>query len=540
MTDRKRTPIRAPCLYLLAGIIGGLNVARLWDAPLLWLLSGSGGLTLAALLTTKQKKLWPIFFIAASTMTFWAYGILRIPQPPDPATLLLPPREANLTLEIRHILQDENRFGETTGIAKIISAPDLSRLSSKTSVYFGFKFPKDQSLLITQGLRLKATGVLTPVLHDDTHKFNGYLKNLGIHYRFNRVVKIEIVQPPPFFNQFCKKMNEHFQSYLCLGEPEGSGVANIYSAMLLGRTTELTQQQMERYRMTGTLHFFAISGLHIGVIATVIFQILNLIRVPREWNPMIGLPLLFLYVEITGAAPSAVRAFLMTAFFWASFACRRQRNALAALTSSAILVLLIQPTQLWGMGFQLSYCVVLSILLLGLPLYERLQFFQWLPKDSWTPMHRIWAWSGKKLCLLFAISFSAWLASMPMVAVFFGFIAPGSILLNMLLVNLAALAIITGVLSLSAALFLPAACTFINHSAWIAISLMDKIIILFTHVPGTVIDYHHSQGQSHYLALALYFSLLFWHHNQSSFRWWRLLAAPMTLIGIVAIAILVE
>ena len=118
------------------------------------------------------------------------------------------------------------------------------------------------------------------------------------------------------------------------------------------------------------MHFFAISGLHIGVIATAIAQFLLLIRIPRKVSPFIGLPLLFLYVQITGASPSAVRAFLMALFFWASFAFVRQRSPLAALAASAVFVLIFQPAQLWSIGFQLSYTVVLSILLFGLPLYE--------------------------------------------------------------------------------------------------------------------------------------------------------------------------
>ncbi len=546
MVNRKSIQIRAPGFYLLIGMIGGLNAAQLWDAPLFWLLVGASALALVTLTKIGNKRLWPLLFIAASTLTFWAYGIIRLPQHPDALALSLPPREAKLTLEVQRVLQVENRFGESTGIAKVISAPRLSRLTPKTPIYFRLKLPEDESVHVARRLQLKATGVLTPILHYDEGNFNSYLKSIGIHYRFNRAVKMEIIRPLSAFDQFCKKMNARFQGYLHLGKPEVSEIANIYSAMLLGRKIELTKKQMERYQMTGTMHFFAISGLHIGVIATVIFQFLSLIRVPRALNPLIGLPLLFLYVEITGAAPSAVRAFLMVAFFWASFACQRQRNSFAALIGSAIFVLLIQPPQLWSIGFQLSYYVVLSILLLGLPLYEQLnerfQLFQWLPKDSWTPIHYACAWSSKKLCLFFAISFSAWLASTPLSAQFFGFIAPGAIFLNMLLVNLVALAIITGILSLTSALLLPlAGCTFLNHSAWIVISLMDKIVILFTHIPGAVVSCDDFPTKTNYLTLSIYFSLLLWHHhNKRTSQLWRLLAGPTVLLGIIAVGLLVQ
>jgi competence protein ComEC len=284
--------------------------------------------------------------------------------------------------------------------------------------------------------------------------------------------------------------------------------------MLLGRKAELSDDQSDRFRMTGTMHFFAISGLHIGVIATVIAQFLLLIRIPRKVSPFIGLPLLFLYVQITGASPSAVRAFLMALFFWASFAFVRQRSPLAALAASAVFVLIFQPAQLWSIGFQLSYTVVMSILLFGLPLYEtaseKLAPFRYLPKANWAPSQHLYAWTQDALLLLFAISFSAWLASAPLSAAFFGYLSPGAILLNMLLVNLAAVAITTGVVSLSLALVgLGSVAGFINHAAWVSIQMMDTLVIGSTQIPGMIL---HCNGFAEWIAysiLVAYFTLLF-------------------------------
>lgn len=314
-------------------------------------------------------------------------------------------------------------------------------------------------------------------------------------------------------------MNARFQSYLRLGAPDGGALDSIYVAMLLGQKTELSDAQTDRFRMTGTMHFFAISGLHIGVIAAVIAQFLMLVRVPRRLSPFIGLPLLYLYVEITGAPPSAVRAFLMAAFFWASFAFTRQRSPLAALAASAVFVLIFKPDQLWSIGFQLSYTVVLSILLLGLPLYDaasaRLSPFRYLPKDNWAAWQHIYAWFQDALLLLFAISFSAWLASAPLGAAFFGYLSPGAVFLNMALVNLAALAISTGVISLTVAtLGLESLAGFLNHAAWLAIQVMDSLVDWSTRVPGMIL---HCKGFSEWIAyatLSAYFALLFWIQRQ--------------------------
>ena len=518
-------PTRAPALFLLVGMIAGLQFAREVPAPTGLALSAAFFLTVLSLrLSLKRSGLWHFSFLAAATLTAWSYGTLRFPEKPDPAELELPIREAHLQIEVERVMQARNEYGNATGIARIVEANRTSRLAPGEKVYFRLNLPEADTFNELRGAAVKATGVLTPLSHKvDPESFEGYLKDTGIHYRFERTSALELIRPPAPFDRFCQRMNERFQAYLRLGAPDASELDSIYIAMLLGRKAELSDAQTDRFRMTGTMHFFAISGLHIGVIATVLAQFLILARVPRKLSPFIGLPLLYLYVEITGASPSAVRAFLMALFFWASFAFTRQRTPLAALAASAVFVLIFKPDQLWSIGFQLSYTVVLSILLLGLPLYEmaseRLAPFRHLPKANWAPAQHLYAWLLDALLLLFAISFSAWLASAPLSAAFFGYFSPGAILLNMLLVNLAAIAISTGVIALSlATLGLESVASFINHAAWVSIQAMDSLVIGSTQLPGTLVRCEGFAEWIAYASLLIYFALLFWLHRARAYR----------------------
>ena len=228
----------------------------------------------------------------------------------------------------------------------------------------------------------------------------------------------------------------------------------------------------------------------------------------------------------------------MALFFWASFAFQRQRSPFAALVASAVFVLLVEPAQLWSVGFQLSYSVVLSILLFGLPLYqilyERVQPYRWLPQRLDTPQRSI-QWTLDKLALLFAISISAWLASTPLSAGLFEFIAPGAIILNMLLVNLAAVVISVGVIALTAALAQATwLCGFINHAAWLLIYIMDALVILWTRLPAATLPSKGFPLWISYSALSLFFSLLFLHHFRANrSHGWYLLAAPIVLLTLV-------
>ena len=171
----------------------------------------------------------------------------------------------------------------------------------------------------------------------------------------------------------------------------------------------------------------------------------------------------------------------MVMFFWVSLVISRQRSPIAALAASAVFVLLIQPDQLWQLGFQLSYVVVLSILCFGLPLHGRLteivQLYRLHPEKDIRLHQQAVRWAVDKLSMLFAISFAAWLASAPLSAGLFGVLAPYSVLVNMLLVNIAALVICSGVISSALGLTtLTALSPFINHAAWVCISLMDLVV----------------------------------------------------------------
>lgn len=440
-----------------------------------------------------QRALWLLAFTVSSTLGFWFYGTVRLPAQPEAERLAMPPREARLELKIQRVMQAENRYGQSTGVARVIGASETIRIPAGSQIYYRLSEDDTASLNIMRGLTIEATGVLYPIPEQvEPDSFEAYLKETGIYFQFARTSQSKVIQDASRFMQFCHFTNLRFQDFLQLGEPGGSELSQIYIAMLLGKKTQLSRDQSDRFRMTGTMHLFAISGLHIGVIATVIWQMLLVCRIPSKLTPFIGLPLLYFYVEVTGSAPSAVRAFLMVAFFWASVAVQRQRSPLAALAASAVFVLLIQPLQLWQMGFQLSYLVVISILMFGLPLREKLWPIlrpnKYLPEANWSSYQKANYWLADKLLLLFVISFSAWLASAPLSAGFFGFIAPYAILVNILLVNLAALVISTGVISLAvASMGLGAVAGFLNHSAWVGISIMDAIVRLNVELPWATI-----------------------------------------------------
>ena len=105
---------------------------------------------------------------------------------------------------------------------------------------------------------------------------------------------------------------------------------------MLGTTHELSEEQETLFMQSGTMHLFAISGLNIGVVAGALQTLLLLIRLPPWARFVIGAVLLWLFVDITGGSPSAVRAFTMAVFLHAALVLRRPANLLAALLLSSV------------------------------------------------------------------------------------------------------------------------------------------------------------------------------------------------------------
>ena len=554
-----QTSVRAPMATLLIGLLTGFILARNFTVPpgLLLALALIG--SLATLLLARKEiltPLWLLAFTASATLCFWAYGNIRLTTEPTVSDLEMPQREARLTLKVKTVMRSNEHYGIVNSVAEVLHPPRIGRLYTGDLIYTRLKLPEQkhptaQSLITLQkGYVVHATGVLKPIQQppkSETQKnFDAYLKSIGVHYRFDRISELQIVETSSTFARFCATMNHRFQKILRLGAPENSELANIYVTMLLGDNAALTQEQSQRYRMTGTMHFFAISGLHIGVIAAVIAQCLLLLRIPRNWSPWIGLPLLYLYVAITGASPSAMRAFLMTTFFWSSFAFHRQHGSFAALANSAVFVLLFDPNQLWSLGFQLSYIVVASILLLGLPagrvLKEMFSIYRWLPEEDWTTRQRIISWLLDKIIPLFAISFSAWLASVPICVAFFNSIAPGAIVLNLLLVYLVAIVIISGILSAGfAALLLFPVSEFINHAAWLVLFIMDSIVRLGTAIPNITFQNGASLSKPIYAVLLAYLLSLFWLNYRSEKINLRHISLPVfVLLGSMGLILLLS
>lgn len=148
--------------------------------------------------------------------------------------------------------------------------------------------------------------------------------------------------------------------------------AGLLKAMLMNDTDILDEELTQAYADTGIVHIIAISGGHITVFFFVVALLLGWIRNKKyHWVKYIAaIPLIWLYVVVAGAPPSAVRAATMFSLLGIGFALQKSPNGINQLLATAFVVLCANPMWLYDIGFQLSFVAVLSIILFYRPVYR--------------------------------------------------------------------------------------------------------------------------------------------------------------------------
>ena len=149
--------------------------------------------------------------------------------------------------------------------------------------------------------------------------------------------------------------------------PLQSGTQQFIVAMLLGNGNLIDKATRQEFSAAGTAHVLALSGLHVGFIALIIWWLLfplDYLRL-RKLRLAITLTAITLFAVFTGLSPSVVRASIMTATVFASLIFYRRSASLNALALAALIILVFSPSALFSVGFQLSFVTVAAVLILG-------------------------------------------------------------------------------------------------------------------------------------------------------------------------------
>ncbi len=168
----------------------------------------------------------------------------------------------------------------------------------------------------------------------------------------------------PLFH-WTEKLRRRVESVIDKAYHEQPIHSQVLKGMFLGQQSGLAPDVLDAFRNSGSIHILAVSGLHVGLIATVCFFGFSLLRLPQKATDLLTIAAVILYACLVGFRPSVFRASLMAVIFLVSRIIERDRDLYNLLAFAALVLLLMNPAQLWDIGFQLSFVAVASIVYLA-------------------------------------------------------------------------------------------------------------------------------------------------------------------------------
>jgi ComEC/Rec2-related protein len=220
-----------------------------------------------------------------------------------------------------------------------------------------------------------------------------------------------------------------------------------------------------------------------------LLQLVGLVRWRWAWTIA---PIVLLYCLLTGSPASAVRATVMALAILLAWRLGRPLNALACWSLAFLALLIWNPLILLDPGAQLSFALVLSLILIAPPLM-RLCLIPFAP-DPFVPRQllsdaqqfELKFWRGA--VLLLASGIAAVIVCEPITAINFHQITPISILANLVVVPLAGLITAIGTMSLAVSLICTPVSALINNSNWLLAKVLLWFVGLLAHQPGSMIN----------------------------------------------------
>lgn len=253
--------------------------------------------------------------------------------------------------------------------------------------------------------------------------------------------------------------------------------ASLLSAMILGQRRDVPWLVNDSMIRSGTVHILVVSGFNVGIVAFSINLLLKILRIPRKGRIILAIICLLVYCAITGSSNPVIRATVMGIVFLTAYLLKRDPDIYNSLAGAALFILIINPRQLFDIGFQLSFISVLAIVYL----YPKLKALIRLQACK----NKVWRFIGEG-CL---VSLSAWLGTLGIIAFNFGIIAPVTILANILLVPLATVITLCGFTLVLSGLIYPDLAGIFSAPASALITLLLSINALLVKLPFACLSY---------------------------------------------------
>ena len=230
----------------------------------------------------------------------------------------------------------------------------------------------------------------------------------------------------------------------------------IAASILLGDRTGMNDDLRAMFAESGTMHLLAISGLHVGILAGMLYLLCRVVYLSPVGTAVLVITGVLAYAFVTDHRPPVLRATVMAILFVCALPLMRRTSLLNILALSAIMILLVSPTDLFSIGAQLSFLAVLGISGAASLLSRQRRS---AAADPLAPERARWVQSlrplGEWARQGYVLTGAIWLFTLPLTMARFHLASPVGFLINVLMIPYTAALLFFGFLLLFCGLLVP-------------------------------------------------------------------------------------
>ncbi|MXZ02072.1 DNA internalization-related competence protein ComEC/Rec2, partial [Candidatus Poribacteria bacterium] len=471
----------------------GVIIGRWLSIPSLWLWL-SALFCLIGSLTTRHRVRYLCYGLLH--LAIFAGGMLRLETV---SHSLIPPHFYNEPVSFSGTTTYQPDRGEmwdacyVTGELQLLSDP-TQQVSSKFLVRFQKTVP------LRYGKQVTLTGVLEQAQdkrNPGGFDYRAYLTRQGVDGIIHAKGLLRIGEQRGFLPlrwiEALRIRTEQIIDLIYTGTSttEPSLHAQLLKGILLGKRSDLPTETLEIFRNSGTFHVLAVSGLHVGLIAMFCYFGFRCFRLPQKVLCLLTIAAVLIYACLIGFRPSVFRASLMAILFLFATVIDRDADLFNLLGFAALVLLLLNPLQLWDVGFQLSFVAVTAIVYFVPKMEKPLRRLLGNGDDAASQqpssiLTKCRNGAVKWLVLSYLVTLAAQIGTTPLIAYHFFRTYPLGIVVGPFAVGLVSLIVAVGMVSVCIGfIYLPFAklLAFLNHAI---ISIFLALIDLFGQTSSVV------------------------------------------------------
>ncbi|MXV94008.1 MAG: DUF4131 domain-containing protein [Chloroflexi bacterium] len=303
---------------------------------------------------------------------------------------------------------------------------------------------------VAYGDRIRATGSLTIPPSWDTFSYADYLMRQGIFSRMpNAAVEVVSAGHGSPFPSLLIELKQTVKRNIGAVLPDPQ--ASLLTGIVTGDESGISSELAEDFSRVGASHVIAISGFNMVIVSAIAFRVILALAGDKAFAGFSAVAIIFVYAIFVGGSPGVMRAALMSSLVIAGDLLRRKTFKPASLAFAALILLVIDPYALQDLGFQLSFCAVLGLILFADPLSERLKRL----------LQRILSERPAKIThgLLaepLVATLAAQITTLPLTILYFGKLSLAALPVNLLIVPAQSALLVLGLVGLAVYVFVPA------------------------------------------------------------------------------------